>query len=372
MTHEVSLKTLKQTLRVYQAAGGNQTKTAQVLGITRAGVQSRLATIRKKFGAKIMATPRADKTAEKLVCDMEELTQLRKENEILRSHIQEKKRRGPTRKFPRARAKPKDDFLRIVIPDTHGSHVDPAAFAALLQDMQALQPDEIVHLGDYMDCGGFLASHHTIGYVAQLDEVGYEDDLAAWEQQLTLMQQSAPSAALHLLEGNHVERIEKWAVQASLAHGKNADFLRRAICPEHRLDYKARGVNYYKDGDFHGLPVRGAIKLGQCAFTHGVATGPNAARKHAERFGMPICYGHTHQPASYYGKTVGNGVHAAWTPGCLSKFAPRYMHTNPDSWGHGYLIQVVARSGNFLTVHVPIMDGVSLLPAAFHRAKAAQ
>lgn len=371
MVAPLTPKVLRETIRFLDAAGGNVLKAAKLAGLSRSTFRERLATARRA-GLLAVAPKKLDPAVAKRVEDLDELQGLRKEVEILRAHIQEKQKVGRRKPFPKAvKRSGKDDFVRMVLPDSHGSHIDQLAFAAVQADMRSLQPDEIVHLGDYMDCGGFLSAHHTIGYVAQLDEVSYEEDLSAWHQQLDAMQDIAAKAAFHLLEGNHLQRIERWAVEAGLAHKKNADFLRKAICPEFRLDYKKRGINYYKDGDFHhGLPVRGTIKLGQCLYTHGIAVGPNAARRHAERFGMPVAYGHTHAAATHYGKTVGNGLFAAWSPGCLCKFSPRYMHTNPDNWRHGYLLQIVSRQGNFLTIDVPIMNGVSLLPEAFRRVKA--
>ena len=50
----------------------------------------------------------------------------------------------------------KGDQIRVVFGDTHGSSLDAVAAAAFLADVQMLQPDEMIHLGDAVNCGGFL------------------------------------------------------------------------------------------------------------------------------------------------------------------------------------------------------------------------
>jgi hypothetical protein len=118
-------------------------------------------------------------------------------------------REARLKQIPKAktRARKKEDWVRVIISDTHGSKVDPSAFAAVLADIKRLDPDEIIHLGDSIDCGGFLAEHHTLGFVAET-EYTYEDDVIAANSHFDELQKAAPKALLHLLEGNHERRVE--------------------------------------------------------------------------------------------------------------------------------------------------------------------
>ena len=129
------------------------------------------------------------------------------------------------------------EFVRVIIPDSHGSAIDRRAAAAFLADLKRLDPAEIVMLGDHVDCGGFLAQHHTLGYVAQTD-YSYAEDLEAANNFLDAVQAAAPKAAIHYIEGNHERRIETWAVTQTLRHSKDAETLRRAFPPEVRLRLK--------------------------------------------------------------------------------------------------------------------------------------
>jgi hypothetical protein len=364
----LSDKALRDTLAFYDAAHGVAAKAAILAGIGVNTFKHRLQMARNKFGI-TAPTVKADQGIQKRAEQLSELNQLQKEVVVLRQALSEK---GKITKIPAPKRRPTSDRdrVRVIMMDSHGSHIDPAAFAAFRADVAILDPDEFVGIGDHVDAGGFLAAHHTMGYLAQLDESAWADDLGAWENQLNSLQEAAGNARWTLLEGNHEKRIEQWAVQQTLGNRKDAEMLMRAMSPQDRLNYVKRGIDYVRYGELReGVPVRGAVRLGKCYFTHGTYCGPNAARNHAAKFGAPVVYGHTHTPSTYFGKTVHGGTHAAWNFGCLSKMAPRYMHNTPDNWAHGYGIQLIAKSGHFTTIHVPIIKGVSYLPTAFRSQK---
>jgi Myb-like DNA-binding domain len=94
------------------------------------------------------------------------------------------------------------DYIRVAIPDTHGSKVDRKALSALLADIEMLRPREVVLLGDHLDCGGFLATHHTLGYVAE-SAYTFEEDVSCCNQFLDDVQNRCQGASFHYLEGNH-------------------------------------------------------------------------------------------------------------------------------------------------------------------------
>lgn len=367
-------KTLRQTLAFLDAARGVTSQGARLAGLTRSSFLTRVSAARRRFG--MTAVPevvREDKALQQRVAEAAELKQLQKENSLLReavtttAHI-------PKIPKPKFRSAGDEDEIWAVMPDSHGSHIDGAAFAAFQADLVALQKTgrltRLIGLGDHIDCGGFLAQHHTMGYLAQLDESAYADDLGAWESQLNTITEASGGARITLLEGNHEQRLEKWAVQQTIGNRKDAELLMQAISPQHRLNYAKRGIDYVRYGELReGVPVRGAVRIGKCYFTHGSYCGPSAAQKHAAKFGAPVIYGHTHTPASFFGKTVHGGTHAAWNFGHLSKNAPRFMHNAPDNWSHGYGVVLVSKSGHFTIIHVPLIHGVSYLPTAFRLAR---
>jgi len=264
----------------------------------------------------------------------------------------------------------KDDWKRVIIPDSHGNHIARRAAGAFLADLKFIQPDEIVMLGDHLDCGGFLAQHHVMGYVQETKESSYAQDVKAANDFLDEIIKAAPGAAIHYLEGNHERRIETWCVTAALRHAEDAEFLRNLVGVEAVLRLPQRGVCFYRTGErYNDLPVNGCIKLGNCLFTHGWSTAAAAATAHARRAGMSIVFGHTHRHQADIVRTVAGGVFGAWSPGCLSQLQSFYEHGSPNDHTHGYAMQIVAKSGKFLHINIPIIDGESLFAGAFGRAK---
>src|ERR1700679_961816 len=91
-------------------------------------------------------------------------------------HTQAKKHRKLF-DIPKALKRQTGDKVRMICGDTHGSSIDMAAAGQFLADVARVQPDEIVCLGDHVNCGGFLAEHHVMGYVAET-EYSYCEDIA--------------------------------------------------------------------------------------------------------------------------------------------------------------------------------------------------
>ena len=273
------------------------------------------------------------------------------------------KRKEPIYVAPAAR--PAGEFTRIIIPDTHGNKIARRAAAAFLSDLKRLAPKEIVMLGDHLDCGGFLAQHHTLGYVAETSD-SFEDDVDATNDFLDHVQKAAPSAKIHYMEGNHELRVEKWCVTQALRNQKDAAFLLRAFGPESVLKLEERGITYYRTGHrYHGVSVPGTIKLGRCHFTHGFGFGRKATLDHVQRAAACIVHGHTHRSQSAVIRTIGTGVVAGYCPGTLAQLQMLYQHNRPSDWSHGYGVQIVDKSGQFIHLNVPIINGRSLLKPGF-------
>jgi hypothetical protein len=287
---------------------------------------------------------------------------LKRLNAVLLQQLQAAKK--PTRTFnllPCRQTSLKGDKLRVIIPDSHGSAIDPPAAAAFLADLKMINPHEIVMGGDHVDCGGFLAQHHTLGYVAQTD-YSYADDIAAAAHFLDQIQAAAPRARIHYIEGNHERRVETWCVTESLRNEKDAEMLRRILAPEFQLDLKGRGITYYRQSEHYmGINIPGAIRLGKCYFWHSVSTAKQAAAVNLRQFAANVVYFHTHREDFASGVPVGKGDIGAWNFGCLCKRQPLWQHTRPTDWTTGYGVQCVSPQDNFLTVAARIVNGHSLL-----------
>jgi len=265
----------------------------------------------------------------------------------------------PQRTAAKARPRLKGDKVEVIFGDVHGHHHDPDAFAAMLGDLTIIRPDRIVIGGDFMDCGGFLAEHHTLGYVAESED-SYEMDMAISNRLLTDIQEAANDPEVDYIEGNHEWRVERWALTQRLAHHKDVELLRRTFCAEHVLRLKDRGVRYFSMAQKHdGLTVPGTIKRGKLYLTHKLAGGSDAAESALKKMGGNVVFFDTHR-ATFKPRYIPHvGQVAAWNPGCLCKRQPTYANTNPTGWTHGYLVRFIAASGAFQMVNMTIADGVS-------------
>jgi len=269
-------------------------------------------------------------------------------------------------------SKSKSTTLRVIIPDSHGCYIDQAAASAMIADIRELQPDSIIMLGDHLDCGGFLAEHHTWGYVAETD-YNFADDCNATNQFLDAIQAAAPGARIEYLEGNHERRIEKWIVTGTVRGGKEiAKQLRGTFSVESVLSLAKRGIAIFKQGVFYeGCQIPGTIVRDGCYFTHGQYTSTNAAKAHLSKYSASVWYGHTHRMQSIIERTVRSGPIGAWNPGCLCILQPLWQHQNVTNWSHGHGVQIaqdVSGQRMHLNLPIPVIDGISLMPLLLGRA----
>lgn len=261
----------------------------------------------------------------------------------------------------KTRVRLKGDIIRVAIPDTHGAKVDKRALAACLGDIKALQPHEVIMLGDHVDCGGFLAQHHVMGYVAETS-YSYADDCAAANAMLDALQSAVPDATIEYLEGNHCRRVETWCVTETLRHGKDSEMLRKALAPEFVLKLAERGIKYYRQSvHYDDLPVPGVIKRGKCFYFHGFSTARHAVSSTQIKVAGNCVFAHTHRAQSDITSPMSTGTIGSWNPGCLCELVPLWQHTRPTDWTHGYAVQFVSHTGKFLHLNIPIIDGESFL-----------
>ncbi len=239
--------------------------------------------------------------------------------------------------------------------------MEAPAVAAALEDIRRIDPDEIVIGGDMADCGGFLAQHHVMGYVAETD-YSYEEDIAAANTFLDQLQAAAPRAAIHYLEGNHENRVERWIITQTLRHQKDSRLIRSILAPDVMLGLPARGIRFYPRNEVHGdCRQPGFLRRGKCYFVHEISSSANAAADALKKVAGNVVFFHTHREDSARGFRPNVGDIGSWNPGCLCQKRPMWQHTKPNDWTNGYAVQFVAASENFLHINVPIVDGVSLL-----------
>lgn len=337
---------LQEAMEALERHGGNQCQAADELGLPRATFQNRVRCAERK----VDASKQRVRELQSLVA-----SQQRRIEELTKSKF-----KLPTAKIAKGS---KGSFIRLVVPDTHGAHADDQAMAALFGDLTIIGSyiRQAVWLGDHLDCGGFLAQHHTLGYVADA-EYTFVNDVVAANLHLDRVQELCPKAEHYYLEGNHERRIERFCITQALRNASDASYLRKLFSVSAVLNLDKRGIRLYEQGKFYeGCRVPSTLKLGHCFFTHGVRAGVYAARMTLKDFGGCVVFGHVHKMQSHSTRTVKDGEIAAWCPGCLCRLQPLWNHTQITDWSHGYAIQFVQESGDFLHLNIPIIDGVSYL-----------
>lgn len=298
-----------------------------------------------------------------------QLNAIKRERDELLSEFVDLRNARPVPKSPAAKRHSGKDTVRVSVGDVHGMMMDKAAVAAFLADVNVLNPDEIVLGGDILECGGWLAKHQPLGFVANCD-YSYQEDVRAANWFLDELQKSAPNAVIHYIEGNHEDRIERWAMDTAMAHKCDVQFLLEAFGPKAVLRLDERGIHWYNRHEVHGKDLmRGWIKLGKMFYTHSLTYSRNAARDAVGKTAGNVTYWCTHREDTATIVFPGVGICKAFNPGCMCSIMPVYRHTNPTSWSQGYAIDFVAKSENFQHIQVPIWDGESLAGSVINRFK---
>ena len=265
------------------------------------------------------------------------------------------------------RRRPKGAYVRVFFTDTHGASLDQAAWAAFLEDMRILRPDEIIHGGDVLDCDGWLASHHTTNYVAQTDYT-YADEIEAGNQMFDQLQAVCPKARVHVIEGNHDLRVETWALTTTAKTRADAELLINAFAPKNVLHIEKRGFHWYSRGDCHHDSVAGGtIKLGKCYFTHPSSSSKHSAAKMVESFCANVVFGHTHRADYFPSSNIRGEQWGAWNPGCMCVKRKYWHHTSNFKHTQGYHVQLVNADETFMAFNVEIDNGRSYLSMLLDR-----
>jgi len=252
----------------------------------------------------------------------------------------------------------KGAFCRVIIPDTHGCWVDKPAIAAVLRDIERINPAEIVFGGDHVDCAGWLAAHHKFKTIQEA-RYSFEEDVNAANWLLDEVQKRAPNAKIYYLEGNHEERVEQFVIENTMRHPRDAAYMRTMFSIPVLLGLEKRGITYYSRTESHcGLRVRGVLKLGHCHFLHGFSHGKSAAAATLAKLKVNTVFFHVHRWLASGGADTMNDM-GAWCPGCLCAHEPIWRHGDPTEWNHGYAVQFVQSNGDFLHINVPVMAGQS-------------
>jgi len=178
--------------------------------------------------------------------------------------------------------RPTERLRRVLfVPDSHWPLVDRVAWNLMIQAAQALRPDVIAVLGDYVDMAS-MSAH------PQSDLDSESSVTSEIEQSLAGLDQLDALGATRkiFLEGNHERRLQRQIVQRLPAlHG--------AVSVRGMLGLEQRGWEWH--------PYQRLARIGKLVITHDMRdAGSTAVERALQKAGTDIVIGHTHAMGVVY------------------------------------------------------------------------
>lgn len=247
----------------------------------------------------------------------------------------------------------------MVLPDAHFPNFCPKAMGAVLLAHEVLKPDEVVVLGDWLDCEAWSA-HPKKALTEDRAKSFHKHEIQPVNRALNIFAEHSKKTAY--LAGNHEDRVERRLCDM----GSLGASIEELVSPKLLLS-EGRGSRFeyisYNAEVEQPLPH---YKIAEDFIAiHGWSFAKQAATKHLE---IAKCYslvhGHTHRrQLATTREPITGRVFQASSPGCLSRLQPLYLQHNPSEWSHGFdLIWVTNDRKSWTSYTVMIRDGVCVLP----------
>jgi predicted phosphodiesterase len=246
---------------------------------------------------------------------------------------------------------------------------DEKAMAAALQVVQAVDPDLVVHLGDFLDFAPFGTYEQEAGFALTVQPA-----LDRAHRFLAEVVAAAPRARQVLMEGNHDRRLQKAIVRNALA----AFGIRRADRPD---EWPVLSVPYLLRLDELGVEYVGGYPAGiywinerlACIHGHKVRSAGSTAAAVVDDERVSVIFGHVHRiELQHRTRRTYSGARSslAASPGCLCRIDGAVPSTKgstdplgrpiptAENWQHGVAV-VTYQEGDapFHLELVPIHDG---------------
>jgi predicted phosphodiesterase len=231
---------------------------------------------------------------------------------------------------------------------------------------RALQPDFSGFLGDVIDCDIFSA--HAKKTIQETQTYNYKTLEVDPCNKLFDEVQKNTKRHTYFLEGNHEQRIERWAVN----NGRVGESLYPLISPKKTLVDGRKQFTLIPYEQPTGLR-RGFVQIvaptkkmvtGGLVAVHGWSFAKHAAYVHLEKSrSQSILFGHTHRAQTITSRDPWDGsLIKSFNPGTLSKLQPRYAHGgSPSDWSHGFAIIYVGKE-SWTEYCISIVKGRCVLP----------
>lgn len=227
----------------------------------------------------------------------------------------------------------------IVLPDMQVPYEDKRTLAVVEAYMADHKWDGYLNLGDFLDFNEI--STHTEGKRGAVVERVSKTFAAGNEildRHQAIIRKGNPAAQMVVLEGNHDYRATSYTEK----HHELGDLL--DVPKGLRLaERKIEWVPAWSKGKL--------FRLGNAYFTHGLITSKYHAAVMAQRYGVCIYYGHTHDVMEFPVVLRGNNkTIVGKSLGCLCRYDQSYLKGAPTNWQQAFAVFHVMPDG-FYTEH---------------------
>lgn len=215
----------------------------------------------------------------------------------------------------------------LALPDIHTPYEDRRSLLAVEKFMADYRFDTYLLIGDFLDFD-CISSHNQNNLRAVEGKrlmLDYEHAGKVLDRHQAIIRANNPDAEFVYIEGNHENRIERY-VDANPA-------LEGMVEVPTALEFGGRNIKwipYWSKGKVY--------KYGKATFIHGRYTNDFHAKKHVQRYGCNIFYGHLHDVQTYSAEMMGEGnTLAGQSLGCLC-LPQKYMQGAPDRWQQAFAV----------------------------------
>lgn len=228
--------------------------------------------------------------------------------------------------------KVKGDYKILVLPDIHVPYQNKVALEAAMRLGEEFQPDEVVQLGDLLDCytlSKYSRSSNRHGNIA--DEIEEAHDL------LDEIKTRTGAKRATFIEGNHEARIRKYVLEK---------------CPELanlnalRVDHMLR----LADIGWDFIPEHKFYQVNNVFFTHGEYANMHSAKKHIDEYRVTVIHGHTHRITSRYHRGLDKTI-CGYEMGFLASFDVGAEFVKRANWQHGVGTVVMNGDDHWINCH---------------------
>jgi hypothetical protein len=220
----------------------------------------------------------------------------------------------------------------IVINDTHIPFHDERAMALVFSYIEAVQPQELVINGDWLDC-------YEVSDFLKDPARGKRlpDEVRQAVKYLRELRKLAPKALITFIDGNHEHRLHKYIL-------RNAQALRglRGLSIPEQLEFDALNIAYIHceaDRFIDTFKPYCDSRLLVGHFNISRNKSGYTASQLLDQYGTSIIQGHVHSVGSA-NKTIVDGKSVmAWENGCLCSLNPSYCI--PRKWMHAFSVILI-------------------------------